>query len=83
MSNEKPLLSSPDLQGDYNSVAGVDHRSVVASPQRLQDQEGNERVADPPEVEVEVLGWTCRDFFTGRSAAHVQVRGCSSIQVLF
>lgn len=82
MSNEKPLLSGPDLQGDYNSVAGVDHRSVVASPQRLQDREGNERVADPPEVS-QLLGWTCRDFFTGRSAARVQVRGCSSIQVLF
>lgn len=35
--DEEPLLSGLDLQGHYNGVAGVDHRSVVPSPQRLQE----------------------------------------------
>lgn len=62
VSNEEPLLPGLDLQGDYNSVAGVNHRSVVPSPQRLQDRDGNEiprdGAADPPEGP-QVLGWTC------------------------
>ena len=83
VSSEEPLLSGLDLQGHYNSMAGVDHCSVVLSPQRLQHRDRNERAADPPEVP-QVLGWAHRDFCNRRSAARVQVRGCSPIQqVLF
>ena len=57
MSSEEPLLSGLDLQGHYNSVAGVDHCSVVVSPQGLWDRDRDEGAADTPELP-QLLGWT-------------------------